>query len=81
MGLVAPALVVREQLRVDEVVTEVAVEAGIEPVHHLIDLRPLLEVGPGTTEPLAWRSPEQQTGGGVSWSADNMLSFVLRLED
>src|SRR6202035_1865396 len=44
MGLVATALVVRKQLRVDQPVTEVAIELGVDPVHHLIDLGALLQI-------------------------------------
>jgi hypothetical protein len=41
---VAAALVVRKELRIDQAVTKVAVELGIEPVHHLVDLGPLFQV-------------------------------------
>ena len=34
----AAALVVRKELRIDQAVTKVAEELGIEPVHHLVDL-------------------------------------------
>ncbi len=44
LRLVAAALVVREQLRVGQVVAEVAIEVGVEPVHHLVDLGPPLQV-------------------------------------
>ena len=35
--LVAAPAVVREDLRIDEPVAEIAVEAGVEPIHHLVD--------------------------------------------
>ena len=41
---VATALVVRKELRVDQSVTEVAVELGIEPVHYLVDFGALFQV-------------------------------------
>jgi hypothetical protein len=41
--LVARALVVREGLRVDQAVAEVAVELGVDPVDALVDPRALLQ--------------------------------------
>jgi hypothetical protein len=41
---VAAAFVVRKELRIDQSVTEIAVELGIEPVHHLIDFGALFQV-------------------------------------
>jgi hypothetical protein len=40
----APAFLVWEKLRINEVVPKFAVETGVEPIHHFIDLRSLLEV-------------------------------------
>ena len=41
---VTAALVVWKELRVDQSVTEVAVELRIEPVHHLVDFGALFQV-------------------------------------
>ncbi|HWI97482.1 MAG TPA: hypothetical protein VNU96_00595 [Burkholderiales bacterium] len=41
---VGRALVVGEDLRVDEAVAVLAVELGVQPVHHLVDFGALLEV-------------------------------------
>src|SRR5436190_14923466 len=40
----ALTLVMRKDLRVDETVAEVAVEPGVEPIHHLVDARTLLQI-------------------------------------
>ena len=37
-------LELRENLRIDEAVAEIAIEAGVEPVHHRVDLGPFLQI-------------------------------------
>ena len=44
LTLLGRPLVVREDLWVDQPVAVVAVEVGVEPVHHLVDPRPLLQI-------------------------------------
>jgi hypothetical protein len=42
VSLLASALVVWKELRIDQPITEVAVELGVESVHHLVDFGALL---------------------------------------
>src|SRR6266511_2885133 len=44
LSLVAASLQVREQLRIGKIVAPDAIEVGVDPIHHLVDLSALLEI-------------------------------------
>ena len=44
LRLVAAPLLIGEQLRIGEIVGPVAIEIGVEPIHHLVDLGALLQI-------------------------------------